>query len=151
MEELSSCRFVAAPRGNGLDTHRLWEALYVGSYPIVKTSSLDSLYADLPVVIIRDWSEVTEEFLQKKYKELQQKSFSWDKLYLSYWIAMRKTIVSTEGIQCKLLEKKKMKEKKQRAQILRAIIFKALCEKWREERKSEKYLHEKSILVVSRK
>lgn len=31
-------RFIACPRGNGIDTHRLWETLYRGSIPIVKNS-----------------------------------------------------------------------------------------------------------------
>ncbi|NBQ42369.1 MAG: hypothetical protein EBU23_07500, partial [Mycobacteriaceae bacterium] len=29
-------KFVACPRGNGVDTHRTWEALYMGSIPILR-------------------------------------------------------------------------------------------------------------------
>eukprot|EP00965_Chrysotila_dentata_P239975 6203413-Pleurochrysis_carterae.AAC.2 len=36
LEELGRYHFVLAPRGNGIDTHRLWEALLVGTIPIVK-------------------------------------------------------------------------------------------------------------------
>ncbi|HSX25586.1 MAG TPA: hypothetical protein VLE89_01095, partial [Chlamydiales bacterium] len=68
--DLAASKFVLSPRGNGLDTHRLWEALYAGSYPIVKTSSLDPLYENLPIVIVKDWREVTQEFLNRKYEEL---------------------------------------------------------------------------------
>lgn len=88
LRDLASCKFIASPRGNGLDTHRLWESLYVGSYPIVKSSSLDPLYADLPVVIVNDWTEVTQEFLDRKYQELQARTFSLDKLYIDYWIRL---------------------------------------------------------------
>jgi hypothetical protein len=88
LEEVGSSQFVASPRGNGLDTHRLWEALYLGSYPIVKTSTLDSLYEDLPVVIVQDWNQVTEEFLLQTAEELKNGSFSYDKLMLSYWTAL---------------------------------------------------------------
>jgi hypothetical protein len=31
--------------------------LLLGSIPIVKTSPLDPLYKDLPVVIVKDWNE----------------------------------------------------------------------------------------------
>lgn len=31
-------KFIASPRGNGVDTHRFWETLYRGSIPIVKDS-----------------------------------------------------------------------------------------------------------------
>lgn len=85
LKELSSCHFVASPRGNGLDTHRLWESLYVGSYPLVKSSSLDPLYVDLPVIILQDWNQVTEEFLHEKYTEFGEKLFCLDKLYMPYW------------------------------------------------------------------
>jgi hypothetical protein len=85
LRDLAASKFVLAPRGTGLDTYRLWEALYLGSIPIVKTSSLDILYADLPVLIVKDWEEVTEEFLHQKYAELQKRQFSLEKLDFSYW------------------------------------------------------------------
>jgi hypothetical protein len=31
-------KFIASPRGNGIDTHRFWETLYRGSIPVVKDS-----------------------------------------------------------------------------------------------------------------
>lgn len=85
LEDIASSKFVLSPRGNGLDTHRLWEALYVGSYPIVKTSGLDDLYANLPIVIVSNWNEVTENFLNQKYEEFQGKTFQMKKLYTNFW------------------------------------------------------------------
>ena len=63
-------KFVLSPHGTGLDCHRTWEALYLDVFPVVKTSALDVLYEDLPIVIVNSWSEVTEEFLEKKYEEI---------------------------------------------------------------------------------
>ncbi|MBI3508307.1 MAG: hypothetical protein HY069_01540 [Chlamydiia bacterium] len=83
--DMASSKFVLAPRGAGLDTYRLWEALYVGSIPIVKTSSLDLLYEGLPVLIVQDWSEVTESFLEEKYREFVAREFCWEKLDMAYW------------------------------------------------------------------
>lgn len=88
--DVARSKFVASPRGHGLDCHRTWEALLMGSYPIVKTSPLDSAYKDLPVVIINDWSEITEAFLQKKYDELSSKSWNTSKIYVHYWIDLIK-------------------------------------------------------------
>jgi len=85
IREIASSQFVLAPRGNGLDTHRLWETLYMGSYPIIKTSSLDPLLEGLPVVIVADWNDVTEEFLHSKYEEFQKKTFNLEKLYTNFW------------------------------------------------------------------
>lgn len=51
---LSRTRFAWSPHGNGLDCHRTWEILLLGAYPIVKTSSLDELYRDLPVLVVEE-------------------------------------------------------------------------------------------------
>lgn len=90
LTEVMRSKFVASPRGHGLDCHRTWEALLMGAYPIVKTSPLDSIYKDLPVVIISDWSEITAEFLQQKYDELRSKSWNMSKIYIHYWIDLIK-------------------------------------------------------------
>ena len=83
--DIAESKFTISPRGNGLDTHRLWEALYLGSIPVVKTSVLDSLYKDLPVLIINDWNEVTEEYLNENYELMKRKTYNLDKLNISYW------------------------------------------------------------------
>jgi hypothetical protein len=85
LEDLSKYKFTLSPRGNGVDCHRTWEALLMGSFPITRTSTLNSLYENLPVVIIEDWHEVTEDFLNRKYKEMSSKKYQWEKLYAPYW------------------------------------------------------------------
>lgn len=85
LPDAAASKFVISPRGFGLDTYRLWECLYLGTIPVVKTSSLDALYEGLPVLIIQDWEEVTEEFLEEKYREMSQRSFSLEKLEMDYW------------------------------------------------------------------
>jgi hypothetical protein len=57
--EISSCfRFVASPRGNGLDTHRFWEALYRGIFPIVLQNSWSAQLKDLaiPHLELQSWT-----------------------------------------------------------------------------------------------
>jgi len=61
--------FVLSAPGNGLDCHRTWELLYLGSIVITKTSSLDRLFEGLPVVIIDDWKEVRDKRKLKKWRE----------------------------------------------------------------------------------
>lgn len=55
----SNYKFVAAPRGNGIDTHRFWEALYRGSYPIVNASGWSSQLKNLkiPLIEIDSWQD----------------------------------------------------------------------------------------------
>lgn len=85
LKDLAESVFVVSPPGNGLDCHRTWEALLMGCYPVVKSSPLNPLYEGLPVVIVESWSEVTEEFLEKKYSELNQKDWPRYPLYAPHW------------------------------------------------------------------
>lgn len=83
--DLSNSKFVLSPRGNGLDCHRTWEALLMGAIPIVETSSLDPLYVDMPVVIVKDFEEVTKGFLEEKFNQMQNQSYNCEKVFVQYW------------------------------------------------------------------
>lgn len=61
---------LSAP-GNGMDTHRTWELLYLGCIVVTKTSPLDPLYEGLPVAIVEDWREARDPVrLARWVKEL---------------------------------------------------------------------------------
>ena len=77
--------FILCPHSHGYDTHRVWEALLVGGFPLVKTSQLDELYDGLPVVIVKKWSDATEVFLRKKHAELIAQAFQYNRLLFPYW------------------------------------------------------------------
>jgi hypothetical protein len=82
----SEYAFVVSPHGNGLDCHRTWEALCLGCIPIVKTSGIDRLFNNLPVLIVKDWKDLTPELLNKTVEEFKSKPFQIEKLTLEYWI-----------------------------------------------------------------
>jgi len=84
--------FVISPHGGGYDCHRLWEALILGCIPIVKTSPIDSLYDDLPVLIVNEWSDITISLLENTINNFKEKVFNYDKLTLKYWINKMKNI-----------------------------------------------------------
>jgi hypothetical protein len=86
LKNQSQYAFVVSPHGNGLDCHRTWEALVLGCIPIVKTSPLDSLFEDLPVWIVREWSDVTEENMRDIIEKYRRAQFNYDKLQLAYWM-----------------------------------------------------------------
>lgn len=98
LKDIKTSKFVFSPRGNGLDCYRTWEAILMGSIPIVKSSYLNPLLEDLPVLIIDNWEEVTEDFLLYKWEEIQNTNYSLDKLYLSYWQKLIDKILDKEGI-----------------------------------------------------
>ena len=78
--------FVVSPHGNGLDCHRSWEAMYMNCIPIVKTSVIDDLYDDLPVLIVKEWSDINDELLKKTFSTLKNKTYNFSKLALKYWV-----------------------------------------------------------------
>lgn len=82
---VSTFKFIFSPHGVGLDCFRTYETLYLGSYPIVKTSSLDQLYDGLPVLIVRQWTDVTKVLLDETFRKFQSMDFDYSKLYRQYW------------------------------------------------------------------
>lgn len=86
LREISQSKFVICPRGNGVDTHRLWESLYLGSIPIVKyEKTYHDNFLDLPILFIEDWDQITEEFLNGKYEQIINSEWNMSKLNISYW------------------------------------------------------------------
>ena len=85
-EQQKEYAFVLSPHGNGLDCHRQWEALALGCIPIVKKSPIDSIYKDLPVLIVNEWSDITSELLDSTVELFNRHSFNYDKLLLRYWV-----------------------------------------------------------------
>lgn len=51
--------FVACPPGNGLDTHRFWEALYLGAIPIVLKDAQSLSYQPWPKLVVDSWQDIT--------------------------------------------------------------------------------------------
>ncbi len=90
LNELSDHRFCLCIRGNGIDTHRFWEALYLGVIPVVinnKETNCDAFiknlrYLDVPFYEIKDDNVddimMYDEsfFTQDLYNSLIQKSNS---------------------------------------------------------------------------
>ena len=85
-------KFILCPRGNGIDTHRIWETLYLRSIPIVKKCTAMSHFYDLPILWIDDWKEINFEFLEEKYNEIINKDFNFEKLNIYYYVKKFKEI-----------------------------------------------------------
>jgi hypothetical protein len=84
--------FVLSPFGNGMDCHRTWESICLGSVPIVKAPNFRKLFEDLPVLIVNNWSDVTQELLENTIQDFKTKTFNYDKITLSYWVSKIKNI-----------------------------------------------------------
>jgi len=72
--ELSTYRFVIAPLGTGIQSHKQLEALLVLTVPIVQRGSFpvfdDLVKLGFPLVVIDDWAEITPSNLSRWWDEL---------------------------------------------------------------------------------
>ena len=90
--------FSISPHGNGLDCHRTWEDLILGCIVIVKTSPLDSMYEGLPVVVVKDWDEITDANLDRwleQYKDAFTNPDYRHKLTHRYWMDQIKAVAQS--------------------------------------------------------
>jgi hypothetical protein len=77
-------RFVVAPRGNGLDTHRFWEASYRGSVPLTRKSDWSRMVGNLgiPLIEVEDYSENS---LIRAINNFQSENFTSDRIASLWW------------------------------------------------------------------
>lgn len=86
LDNIYNHKFVICPQGNGIDTHRTWECLYLGTIPIEKRN-INNRYWEgkLPICYVNDWSELTRDFLEKEYERIKGQEWNLDMLKFSYW------------------------------------------------------------------
>jgi hypothetical protein len=88
VKQLAAHKFCICPRGNGIDTHRFWEAQYLDCIPIILRQDWTEAYSGLPVVILDDWQELDVAKLQSSYIQISTTSFDRRTLRLSHFKAI---------------------------------------------------------------
>jgi len=85
---LSNFQFVASPAGNGLDCHRTWEALYLGTVPIVVGQKFYQSFPDFPGLVLDKWEDLLllstaelDDIFVAKSAQLKITKFIW----IQYW------------------------------------------------------------------
>jgi len=85
---IKNYQFLLCLEGNGYENHRIWEALYLGIFPVVLrtkwSATLD--YLKLPILYIDDLSKITSDVLYEFW--LENLNFNPDatpQLWLKYW------------------------------------------------------------------
>jgi hypothetical protein len=109
LSEMSTCQFVVCPQGNGIDSHRIWEALLVGCIPIIiycnKQIALDlRLFKDLPVLIFdssENWIDIIAKHHIKKRNHVDNLhelnfSFWWSKIQQIHLNGVEKDLLDTK-------------------------------------------------------
>lgn len=68
LNEIKNHKFMICPDGNaiGCECHRDWEVIYMRRVPVViKSEYLQEIFKDFPVLMVNDFSEVTEDLLKE--------------------------------------------------------------------------------------
>ena len=90
-KRLAMSRFAICPRGNAIETFRMWDCLYLGTIPIVvKEAFFHEQLEDLPILFldkVSDFKELSGDFLEKTYNEMLLKDYNFEKLTLNYWLS----------------------------------------------------------------
>jgi hypothetical protein len=83
--EMSSHRFALCPPGNGIDTYRMWEALYSRTIPVVLRNPALRDFEDLPIVFVDNFRQVTFDFLECAYRRVTSAEWNWEKMFAPWW------------------------------------------------------------------
>lgn len=84
--EQAKYAFVVSPPGEGFDCHRTWEAICLGCIPIMISTPLDDMFEGLPVLIVKSWSDVTKDLLDRTIDEYKTREFCMERITLNYWL-----------------------------------------------------------------
>lgn len=83
--ELAKYRYTLCPWGNGFDTHRVWESIYLGSIPIIKYHRAYKHVDNIPLSVVKSFKN-----LEEKNHEL--KKHDDKKIFFSYWSKLIKDL-----------------------------------------------------------
>ena len=87
--DISKSKFTLAPWGNGIDTHRFWEAIYLGSIPITLKHTHYEKFSKLPAIFLNNYSELTIDNLEKQSQNFKPSDIQI--LDINYWFKMIKS------------------------------------------------------------
>lgn len=83
--QLAEYKFAISPEGNGPDCHRIWECLYLGVIPIVTNTQALVQFKDLRILFVDDWNQISDDFLNEQYLQINSKTWNNQKLDVDYW------------------------------------------------------------------
>jgi len=89
LKKIAQSYFNICPIGNGIDSHRIWESLYLKTVPIAEdTYNIRYLKNkfNLPIILIKDWSDLVQLSLNDKTYNDLIKDFNPNMLNISEFL-----------------------------------------------------------------
>lgn len=97
LQELSEHRFCLCIRGNGIDTHRFWESLYLGVIPVIinNNTTMSKNFARYLRYLDVPFYEIKEDDLDVMFNKYTDKFFNED-LYSKIISSCKSSVFNTE-------------------------------------------------------
>tara|TARA_Y100000591_G_C21787565_1_gene674678 strand:- start:828 stop:1424 length:597 start_codon:yes stop_codon:yes gene_type:complete len=73
INNINNYKFVLCPIGNGVDTFRFWETVFMGSIPVIESCKLNDLYEKVNCLVVNKFEDLSKKDLEnyeKKYENL---------------------------------------------------------------------------------
>lgn len=100
LREMRQSKFILSPSGLGMDCYRHWEAILMGTIPVLEHLNREDAWyrtlADLPVAWVDNYENLTEDFLEAEYRRIMRnsKTYNYHKLTKQWWIQTIKSTLS---------------------------------------------------------
>jgi hypothetical protein len=91
-QNLQRAKFTLCPSGLGWDTYRTWEALILGTIPVLETyyrsDGFYRVFDDLPVLWVDHFDNVTPSLLETSYPKILARAneYNFSKLTKHWWV-----------------------------------------------------------------
>lgn len=72
LHTLGTYKYCICPPGNGIDSHRFWECLYLGVIPVVEYDIFYDQFKELPILIVKNWSDLSIELMENEYEKINK-------------------------------------------------------------------------------
>lgn len=71
-------KYAICPEGNGIDTHRFWECLYMNTIPICLKNKVTKHYKQyFPIILLNNWEELDVSKLSYSTIDHQYLHMDW--------------------------------------------------------------------------
>ena len=84
-DDIEKYKYVLCPPGNGIQTHRLWEAMYFGSIPVVKDSILYKSFKKLNIIFVDNFKNIKIKELDKN---INNQAIPYKQFFKNYYEAI---------------------------------------------------------------
>ena len=89
-ELMCKYRFIICPKSSGIDTHLIYESILLGCVPITCRSTISHMHIDLPILILNDWNELTNDSWNVFNGIHEFRDFNIETTKLEYWTELIK-------------------------------------------------------------